>query len=208
MFDLSLYVITDKTLSQGRSHLDIMRASLAGGATMIQLREKEATSLAFYQEAMQLLPVCRQYQVPLIINDRVDIALAVDADGVHVGQDDLPADVVRRIIGPDKILGVSASTVDEALQAQRDGAQYIGVGAVYGTATKADAGAAIGVERLKDIAAAVSIPVVAIGGIQTHNISAVIQTGVQGVAVISAVVSQPDVEEATRKLLELVRQNQ
>jgi thiamine-phosphate pyrophosphorylase len=127
---------------------------------------------------------------------------------VHVGQDDLPADVVRRIIGPDKILGVSASTVDEALQAQRDGAQYIGVGAVYGTATKADAGAAIGVERLKDIAAAVSIPVVAIGGIQTHNISAVIQTGVQGVAVISAVVSQPDVEEATRKLLELVRQNQ
>ena len=174
---------------------------------MIQLREKDASSLSFYQRAQEVAAETTLKGIPLIINDRVDIALAVDADGVHVGQDDLPASVVRSIIGNDKILGVSASTVDEARKAEQDGADYIGVGAVYTTATKGDAGAAIGLAHLAEVKKSVKIPVVAIGGIAHHNAAEVIQTGADGVAVVSAVVSAPDVEAATAALKEIIEKS-
>ena len=207
MIDLSLYVITDPHLSKGRSQPEVVRASLLGGATMIQFREKEASSLDFYQAACEVLTETRRVQVPLIINDRVDIALAVDADGVHVGQDDLPAAVVRKIIGPDKILGVSASTVAEALKAQEDGADYIGVGAIYATATKADAGTAIGLTRLNNIVQAVNIPVVGIGGISHNNVHEVMEAGADGAAVVSAIVGAEDIQMAASRMREIIEKS-
>jgi len=204
MFDLSLYVITDPDLSRGRTHQEVVRKAIAGGATMIQLREKKATSLQFYSLAEELIQETQLAKVPLIINDRVDIALAVDADGVHVGQDDLPATVVRKIIGTNKILGVSASTVDEALKAEEDGADYIGVGAVYATSTKSDAGHAIGLDRLTEIVRAVRIPVVGIGGIGHANAAQVMKTGAKGVAVVSAIVSAPDIQAAAVLMREII----
>jgi thiamine-phosphate pyrophosphorylase len=207
MFDLSLYVITDPYLSKGRSHTEVVRAAVAGGATMIQLREKDTSSLAFYRLADELVAETRSAGVPLIINDRVDIALAIDADGVHVGQDDLPAKIVRNLIGNGKILGVSASTVEEAKKAEKDGADYIGVGAVYATATKADAGEAIGLDKLAEIKRAVRIPVVAIGGIGLGNIGDVIRAGADGAAVVSAVVSAPDMQKAAFELKEVIERS-
>jgi thiamine-phosphate pyrophosphorylase len=207
VFDLSLYVITDPYLSKGRSHEEVVRASLAGGATMIQLREKDTSSLSFYRLACQVATETNRKGIPLIINDRADIALAINADGVHVGQDDLPATVVRTMIGRGKILGVSASTVEEAIQAEKDGADYIGVGAVYATATKADAGNAIGLVRLAEIKKSVQIPVVAIGGINLNNIAKVIRAGADGAAVVSAVVSAPDIKAAAAALKDIIEQS-
>ncbi len=198
--DLSVYVITDRKLAAPRSVVEVVQAALRGGATVIQLREKEAPTREMVELGMDLLRVTRPAGVPLIVNDRVDVALAIDADGVHVGQDDMPAALARKLIGPDKILGVSAETVEQALLAQRDGADYLGVGDVYGTPTKPDAGPPIGLEGLRRIVEAVDIPVVGIGGITPDNAAAVIEQGAVGVAVISAVFAAPDPEEATRRL--------
>ncbi len=198
--DLSVYVITDRKLAAPRSVVEVVQAALRGGATVIQLREKEAPTREMVELGMALLRVTRPAGVPLIVNDRVDVALAIDADGVHVGQDDMPAALARKLIGPDKILGVSAETVEQALLAQRDGADYLGVGDVYGTPTKPDAGPPIGLEGLRRIVEAVDIPVVGIGGITPDNAAAVIEQGAVGVAVISAVFAAPDPEEATRRL--------
>ncbi len=198
--DLSVYVITDRKLAAPRSVVEVVQAALRGGATVIQLREKEAPTREMVELGMALLRVTRPAGVPLIVNDRVDVALAIDADGVHVGQDDMPAALARKLIGPDKILGVSAETVEQALLAQRDGADYLGVGDVYGTPTKPDAGPPIGLEGLRRIVEAVDIPVVGIGGIMPDNAAAVIEQGAVGVAVISAVFAAPDPEEATRRL--------
>ena len=198
--DLSVYVITDRKLAAPRSVVEVVQAALRGGATVIQLREKEASTREMVELGMALLRVTRPAGVPLIVNDRVDVALAIDADGVHVGQDDMPAALARKLIGPDKILGVSAETVEQALLAQRDGADYLGVGDVYGTPTKPDAGPPIGLEGLRRIVEAVDIPVVGIGGITPDNAAAVIEQGAVGVAVISAVFAAPDPEEATRRL--------
>lgn len=202
--DWTLYVITDAKLSRGRSHLEVIRAAIAGGATIVQYREKEGTTRQLVEEARALRELTRQAGVPLIVNDRVDIALAVDADGVHVGQDDMPAPLARKLMGPGKIVGVSATNLEEALQAERDGADYIGAGPVFATPTKPDAAPPIGLEGLAEICRRVSIPVIAIGGINEENAAAVIAAGADGVAVVSAIVAAPDVEAAARRLREVV----
>lgn len=200
----TLYVITDAKLSRGRSHLEVIRAAIAGGATIVQYREKEGTTRQLVEEARALRELTRQAGVPFIVNDRVDIALAVDADGVHVGQDDMPAPLARKLMGPGKIVGVSATNPEEALQAERDGADYIGAGPVFATPTKPDAAPPIGLEGLAEICRRVSIPVIAIGGINEENAAAVIAAGADGVAVVSAIVAAPDVEAAARRLREVV----
>ncbi len=199
-FDLAVYVLTDRRAAGERSLVDVVRAAVRGGATMIQLRDKGASTGQMIDLGRALHQVTRPAGVPLIVNDRADVALAIDAEGVHVGQDDMPAPLAREIIGPACILGVSAGTVDEARQAVREGADYLGVGDVYGTPTKADAGTPIGVSGLAEIVRAVAIPVVAIGGITLDNALAVIQAGAAGVAVISAVIAAPDPEAAARRL--------
>lgn len=202
--DLSLYVITDRRTAGKRSLVDIVRAAIKGGAALIQLREKEATTLEMVELGMMLHAVTREAGIPLIVNDRIDVALAVDAEGVHVGQHDMPASIARGLIGQDRILGVSAETVEDALRAEHEGADYLGVGDIFGTPSKADAGAPIGIEGLVKVVKAVSIPVVGIGGITQENAEAVIRAGAVGVSVISAVIGAPDPEEAARGLRDRV----
>jgi len=203
--DGSLYVLTDRRAAGERSLVEVVHAAVQGGATVIQLRDKHASTRALVELGRALLEITRPAGVPLIVNDRIDVALAIDADGVHVGQDDMPAPIARRLLGPDRILGVSAGTVEEARQAQRDGADYLGTGDVYGTPTKADAGIPIGVSGLAEVARATSLPVVAIGGIQPGNAAAAIAAGASGVAVISAVIGAADPEAAARKLRGIVK---
>ncbi|MDK2855220.1 MAG: thiamine-phosphate pyrophosphorylase [Bacillota bacterium] len=200
-----LYAITDRRLAGGRSSAEVMEKAILGGVTLVQLREKEAGGREMVEEAQALLQVTRRYGIPLIINDRLDVALAVGAEGVHLGQEDIPCRLARQILGPEKIIGVSASTVEEAVQAERDGADYLGVGAVFPTGTKADAGEAIGLDALAAIKARVKIPVVAIGGINAANAAQVAATGVDGLAVVSAIVAAADPEEAARRLLAAFR---
>lgn len=200
----ALNVITDEGLSRGRSTVDVVRAALAGGATVIQLRDKTGSTRHLIEVGRALRELTRSAGATFIVDDRADVALAVDADGVHVGQDDLPATDARRIVGAGRIVGVSAGSVAEALQAERDGADYIGVGSVFATGSKPDAGAPIGLDGLARIARAVSIPVVAIGGINAGNAADCIAAGASGVAVISAVVGAADVAQAARELREIV----
>ncbi len=198
--DLSLYILTDRRLAGDRPPAEVVAAALRGGATAVQLRDKTATTRELLRLGEALLAVTRPAGVPLIVNDRLDVALALDAEGVHLGQEDLPPDVARRLLGPEKILGVSADTVEEALEAQRTGADYLGVGDVFGTRSKPDAGAVIGLEGLRRVAQAVRIPVVGIGGVTAQNAAAVIEAGAAGVAVLSAVMGAPDPEAAARAL--------
>lgn len=184
--DYSLYAVTERSYIGQRNFIDAVEEALKAGVTVLQLREKDISSRDFYRLALQLRELTKAYGIPLIINDRVDIALAVDADGVHVGQEDLPAEAVRRIIGKEKILGVSARTVEEALKAEEDGADYLGVGAVFPSPTKPSS-EAIGLEGLRKIKSRVKIPVVAIGGITRDNAAEVIAAGADGIACISAV---------------------
>jgi thiamine-phosphate pyrophosphorylase len=195
-----LYVITDAGLSPGRTHADIARAALAGGADAVQLRDKSSTAQNLSVLASEIQPIARKFGAVFLVNDRVDVALVAGADGAHVGQEDLPAREARRLLKTPAILGVSAGTVEEARQAQRDGADYIGVGPVYPTPTKPDAGEAIGVEGLARIIRAVEVPVVAIGGIDADNVAQVIAAGAAGAAVVSAVVRASDMAAAARAL--------
>lgn len=197
--DYSLYLVTDRAMAAGRSLGDMVASAVAGGCTVVQIREKEAGTGAFYERALRLKAVTDALQVPLIVNDRVDIMLAVGAAGVHLGQSDLPADVARGIIGPEKILGVSAQTLEEAQKAERDGADYLGVGAVFSTTTKRDA-EAVTLETLRSICQTVHIPVVAIGGVSRKTISALAGTGIRGVAVVSDIMKDPRPGEAARTL--------
>lgn len=197
---LALYLVTDAGLSRGRGHLSIVKAGIRGGVTMVQYREKDAPTRRMIEEAADILSLCRTAGVPFIVNDRLDVALAVDADGLHVGQDDMSARVARRLLGSGKILGVSAGSVEEALRAEADGADYIGASPVFSTPTKPDAPPPLGLEGLRRMAEAVSIPVVAIGGMTAGNAADMIAAGAAGVAVISAIVSADDVEEAARQI--------
>ena len=201
---MALYAVTDRAWLRGRTLTEQAEAALRGGATCLQLREKELDRAAFLREAVALKPVCARYGVPLIVNDDVELALESGADGVHVGQDDADAAETRRRIGPDRLLGVSAHTVEEALRAERAGADYLGVGAVFPTGTKKDADA-VSFETLRAICGAVSIPVVAIGGVKRENLGALAGSGVDGVAVVSAIFAAPDAEEAARTLRAAVR---
>jgi thiamine-phosphate pyrophosphorylase len=203
-----LYLVTDPGLSQGRGHITIVGSAIRGGITMVQYREKELSTLRMIQEAAEILRLCRSAGIPFIVNDRVDVALAVDADGVHVGQDDLPASVARKLIGKKKILGVSAGSTVEARRAAADGADYIGASPIFSTPTKPDAPPPLGIEGLREMTRAVKIPVVAIGGISAQNAAAMMEAGAAGVAVVSAIVSAVDPETAAgtlRAALDAVR---
>lgn len=200
-----LYVITDERVGRGRSHLQVAEAALRGGADALQLRDKAASGGRLYEVALELRKLTREAKVPLIVNDRLDVALAADADGIHVGREDLPAPVVRRILGPGKILGVSAETVEEALQAEKDGADYVGVGPVFeARGTKEDAGEPVGLERIAQIRRHCGLPIVAIGGINAENARMVREAGADAAAVISAIVGADDIELAARRLKRLL----
>ena len=200
--DYSLYLCTDRRLMTSPTLEESVESALRGGTTVIQLREKDCSSGEFSELGLRVKRSTAAYNIPLIINDRVDIALAVGAAGVHVGQGDLPCKVVRDIVGPDKIVGVSAATLEEAVQAEKDGADYLGVGAMYATATKTDT-RPVSMETLLQIRAAVRIPIVVIGGINEHTLLNFKGTGVDGLAVVSAIVAKLDPEAAARELLRL-----
>lgn len=201
--DYTVYLCTDRDLMSTQTLEEAVEEAIKGGATLIQLREKNCSSKEFYDTAVSIKKITEKYNVPLIINDRVDIALAVDAEGVHVGQSDLPAKVVRKILGKDKIIGVSARNPELAVKAYEDGADYLGVGAMYATSTKKDA-KVISMEELVKIRNSVPIPIVVIGGVNENNILDFKGTGIDGVAVVSAIISKPDIEEAARNLKQLV----
>jgi len=202
--DYSLYLVTDSGLLGGKDLLKTVEQAIQGGVTVVQIREKYLPSREFFQVALAIKAVTDKYQVPLIINDRADIALAVDAAGLHIGQDDLPLAEARKLLGPDKIIGVSAATLEEALLAQSQGADYLGVGAIFPTNTKDDADS-VSLPQLQAIKAGVTIPIVAIGGINGSNIQSVMETGVDGAAVVSAIIAAADPGEAASKLQQLMK---
>jgi thiamine-phosphate pyrophosphorylase len=200
--DYTLYLVTDRELMAAATIEECVEQAILGGCTVVQLREKTASSREFYQTAVKLRELTTRLNVPLIINDRVDIALAVNADGVHIGQGDLPYEEVRRIIGPDKIVGVSVSNVAEAQEAATQGADYLGVGAMFPTGTKTDSNLTSLVElwRIREI---ITIPIVVIGGINKDTVPLFKGTGIEGIAVVSAVVAQKDPAAAARELKSL-----
>ena len=196
---LLLYAVTDRYWLGDRTLKSVVEEALQGGVTFLQLREKKLDGEHFLQEAKELQALCRKYNVPFIVNDNVEVALAMGADGVHVGQHDMEAGGVRKLLGPDKILGVSAQTVDQAILAEQRGADYLGVGAVFPTGSKDDADD-VSFEELKAICEAVSIPVVAIGGISLKNVKELAGSGICGIAVISAIFAQNDIKMAAQQL--------
>ena len=200
-----LYAVTDQSwLKEGQTLLAVCQDVLANGATFLQIREKDLDANAFEAEAAKLKDLCARYKVPYVVNDSVEIALAIDADGVHVGQSDMQGRDIRSLIGPERILGISAGTVEEAIAAEKAGADYIGVGAVFGTSTKKNA-RNLTVEKLREIRSDVSIPVVAIGGINAKNLLELSGSGVDGVAVVSAIFAAENPGKATAQLLGLAR---
>ena len=201
-----LYAVTDQMwLKDGETLSDVVESVLRSGATFLQIREKDLAPDAFEAEAERLKTLCKQYRVPFVVNDSVEIALKINADGVHVGQSDIKGRDIRAMIGPDKILGISAGTVEEAVAAENADADYIGVGAIFGTSTKKNA-RSMTMERLREIVSSVSIPVVAIGGISAGNILQLCGSGVDGVAVVSAIFAAEDPGKATADLLKLAEE--
>lgn len=198
--DYTLYLCTDRGLMTSDTIEDAVEQAILGGTGVIQLREKDIDARDFYKMAVSLKEITSKYHVPLIINDRVDVALACDADGVHIGQRDIPAKLVREMIGPDKLLGVSAATVEEAVQAVEDGADYLGIGAMYATGTKEDA-EIVTIDELKRIREAVNVPIVVIGGINLKTLDNFKGYGIDGLAVVSAVMAAADVQAAARELV-------
>lgn len=200
--DLLLYAVTDRTWLGNETLYEQVEKALKGGATFIQLREKTLDDETFLKEAIEIQELCKKYSVPFVVNDNVDIAIKMNADGVHVGQSDMEAGDVRAKLGPNKIIGVSAQTVEQAILAKERGADYLGVGAVFPTGSKDDADD-VSHDTLKAICEAVDIPVVAIGGISKNNVSELKGTGICGIAVISAIFAQKDIESATRELRDI-----
>ena len=203
--DLILYAVTDRSWLRGKTLAEQVEKALQGGVTMIQLREKELGEEDFYREALEIRDLCRRYGVPFLINDNVMLAKRVDADGVHVGQSDLEAGKVREILGPDKIIGVTAKTVEQAKKAEAMGADYLGSGAIFGTTTKKDA-KPMTMELLREITDSVDIPVVAIGGITAENIAGLAGSGVVGAAVVSGIFAAEDITAASMKLKKILQE--
>ena len=204
--DLLLYAVTDRHwLAEGETLYSVVEKALKGGATFVQLREKKLDEAKFMEEAKEIKALCARYSVPFVINDNVDLAVSMDADGIHVGQSDMAAGDVSAKIGPDKLLGVSAHTVEQAKLAEAQGADYLGVGAVFPTGSKDDADE-VKYETLKAICDGVNIPVIAIGGITAANTPALSGSGICGIAVISAIFGQKDIEEATRELKKVTKE--
>ena len=195
-----LYLITDRSFLNGRSLKDCVEAAIKGGVTLVQVREKDASTREFYKIAKEVKEITSKYNIPLLINDRIDIALAIDAEGVHLGQSDMPIKLARKILGEDKIIGISANTLEEALEAQKAGADYLGIGPVFYTGTKKDIDEPIGIHGLKEITENIRIPSVAIGGINKENAKSVLETGVNGISVISAILRSENIEKASIEL--------
>jgi thiamine-phosphate pyrophosphorylase len=204
--DYSLYLVTDRSQSQGRETLEIVRAAVRGGATCVQLREKNCSTRAFIDEARSLQPFLQQHRIPLIINDRVDVALAVGADGVHLGQSDMLLADARRLVGETVIIGISAENLDDAVTAEQGGADYIGISPVFATKTKADAAPPLGLEGIYQLRRAVKIPLVGIGGINAANIRDILRAGADGAALVSAIVAAACPETAAAILKRLIVQ--
>lgn len=200
--DYTLYLCTDRELMTTDTITEAVELAIKGGVTVVQLREKDCSGRKFLEIAHEVKEITDAYEVPLIINDRLDIAMAVDADGVHLGQKDLPAAVARELLGPDKIIGVSAWNAELALRAQKEGADYIGAGDVFGTSTKADTHH-VSLQELAKIKKTVKIPVVAIGGINMENIEKLKATGIDGVAVISAILAARNITAAAEELFQV-----
>ena len=200
---LRLYLVTDRPLSLGRDLDWIVEEAVKGGATMVQLREKDIATRDFIELARRLQPVLREARVPLIINDRVDVALAVDADGVHIGQSDMPWDIARRLLGPEKILGLSVETIDEVIEANSLDVDYIGISPVYATPTKTDTAPPFGLDGLREAVRLSAHPAVAIGGMNLQTAPEVLATGVDGIAVVSAICSAADPRAAAAALAQI-----
>ena len=199
----NIYLVTDSNCIGERSLLECVEEALEGGVTLVQYRSKETDGGVMYKEALALRELCDKYQVPLIVNDRVDVALAVGAAGVHLGQDDLPCAVARKLVPKNFIIGVSAHNVEEALAAQKDGADYLGCGAVFGSQTKNNV-SSLGLEKLKSIREAVDIPIVGIGGVTADNYAKVLATGANGAAIVSGILGAQDVKSETEKFVNIV----
>jgi len=204
--DYSVYLVTDFDLARGRTTRDIVAAAIRGGVSCVQLREKKRGTREFIEEALSIRELLARHGIPLIINDRLDVALAVKADGVHLGQKDMPCLMARQLAPKDMIVGISAESLEDAIQAEKDGADYVGVSPVFATPTKTDAAEPLGLDNLRRIRERVRLPLVAIGGVNAGNAATVIHHGADGVAVVSAIVRAPDPAAATRNLLDIVTQ--
>lgn len=202
--DYSLYLVTDSHLSRGRSTEDIVKAAVAGGVTCVQLREKELETREFVNKAKELKKILQPLSIPLIVNDRIDVALAADADGIHLGQTDMNIKDARQIVGNNIIIGISAESLQDAIDAQSQGADYIGISPVFNTVTKKDIAKPLGLEGITNIKMHTAIPLVAIGGIKKDNITSVIAAGADAIAVVSAIVSADSPETSARELLTLI----
>lgn len=203
-FDLRLYLVTDRELALGRPLTDVVEKALKGGVTMVQLREKKATTRRFLQEVMDVKKILQPYNTPLIVNDRVDIALATDADGVHLGQSDMPWQMARKILGPEKIIGLSIESIKQLEEANSADIDYIGISPVFTTPTKKELEKGLGIPGTREIASQSRHPAVAIGGINIENVKDVMATGVDGISVVSAICSANDPEASARDLLERI----
>ena len=204
--DYSLYLVTDMGLARGRSTVEVVKAAVSGGVTCIQLREKDCSTLEFIEQARAIKNFLEEREVPLIINDRLDVALAVGADGVHLGQSDMPLEMARKIAGPSMLIGISAESVQDAVEAENGGADYLGVSPIYATPTKTDTAPPLGIQGLREIKNRVKIPLVGIGGLNNSNAAEVIRNGADGVAVVSAIVAAEDPETAAMNLKQIINE--
>lgn len=206
-FDLSLYLVTDRTLSLGRSLEDVVEEAVKGGVTMVQLREKDCSSADFYELAINLKKLLAPYKVPLIINDRLDIALASDAEGLHIGQSDLPYSVARKLMGSDKIIGLSVENIEDVIEANNLDVDYIGISPVFDTNTKSDTAKALGLSGVKEISKLSIHPSVGIGGINQSNVKDIITAGADGISVVSAIMSADDPKASAETLIKIIKQS-
>ena len=206
--DLSLYLVTDRSLTLNRPLLEVVEQAVKGGVTVVQLREKDCSSKDFYEEAEKLKKLLSSYNVPLIINDRLDIALAVDAEGLHIGQHDIPYPIARKLLGKDKIIGLSIENLKDMERANEWDVDYIGLSPVFNTSTKTDTAKALGLEGVRQLTAISKHPSVGIGGINHFNAASILQAGTNGLAVVSAIMSQPDPMEAAKELKIIIHNNQ
>jgi len=206
--DYSLYLVTDRGLARGRTPLEIVTAAVHGGATVVQLREKDCSTRDFIEQALAIKEFLKDRGVPLIINDRVDVAQAVKADGVHLGQTDMPLGLAKKILGDSMIVGISAESLQNAIEAEKGGADYLGVSPIYATPTKTDTAPPLGLEGLREIRKAVRLPLVGIGGLNRDNAAVVIRNGADGVAVVSAIVAADDPQTAADELKQIIKEAQ
>lgn len=204
--DYSLYLVTDRGLARGRSTFEIVKAAVDGGATVVQLREKDCPTLEFIEQALAIKDLLQARRIPLIINDRLDVAQAVRADGVHLGQTDMPLDMAKGILGDSMLIGISAESIEDAIAAEKGGADYLGVSPIYATPTKTDTAPPLGLAGLRQIRKAVRLPLVGIGGLNRENSADVIRSGADGVAVVSAIVAADDPEAAARTLRKIIEE--